>query len=69
MEPSSGTENQTQASIKEDGTSELTIAFTETPHKITTPVKTEDRTLNLNSVQVDDEADGEEETSVDCGDR
>ena len=27
-------------------------------------VKTEKRTLNLNSVQVDDEADGEGETSV-----
>ena len=64
MEPSSGTENQTQAPIKEDRTSELTIACTETPHKFTTQVKMEDRPLNLNSVQVDDEADGEGETSV-----
>ena len=64
MEPSSGTENLTQASITEDGTSELTMAFTEMPHKFTTQVKTEDRPLNLNSVQVDDEADDEGETSV-----
>ena len=37
MEPSSGTENQTQAPIKEDGTSELTMASTEMPHKMKAP--------------------------------